>query len=157
LAEIPQVRWLYRTTWSNYSDIDQEIFENCIQDDIYQFGGNATFEYLLNGSTFMDVELNPLTHEDEQSGCTSPPPPWDESEIYTYSIDENNSNLIVNGLGAYIGLSHVANGNNEIESPSEAPDSITYNYTRITDDQILLELDAFNAHYRFTLERVLGN
>ena len=140
--------------WRGYN---QSVFDTCVADDIYRFGINGTFEYLLNGSTFMDVELNPLTHEEEASGCTSPPPPWNESDVYTFSTDENNKLLTVIGIGAYIGLSNVANNTDDIENAADAPESITYNYTKISDNQIILEIDAWNAPYRYTLVRVPSN
>ena len=156
LAEIPQEKNVFGTSWYGHEGgLDQEIFENCVHDDIYRFGNDATFQYLINGSTFMDSGINPLYWSTNEY-CVAPLAPWDESEIYTYSIDKNNSNLTVHGLGAYIGLADIVNGG-RIESPSEAPDSITYSYSIISEDQILLELDAFGTHYRFTLERVLGN
>jgi hypothetical protein len=156
LAEIPQQKNVFETSWYGHEyGLDQEIFENCVHDDIYRFGNDATFQYLINGSTFMDSRINPLYWSTNEY-CVAPLAPWDESEIYTYSIDKNNSNLTVHGLGAYIGLADIVNGGS-IESPSEAPDSITYSYSIISEDQILLELDAFGTHYRFTLERVLGN
>ena len=156
LAEIPQEKDVFGTSWYGHENgLDQEIFENCVHDDIYRFGNDATFQYLINGSTFMDSRINPLYWSTNEY-CVAPLAPWDESEIYTYSIDKNNSNLTVHGLGAYIGLADIVNGGS-IESPSEAPDSITYSYSIISEDQILLELDAFSAHYRFTLERVPRN
>jgi len=155
LAEIPQQKNVFETTWADPLEMNQEIFENCVHDDIYRFGNDATFQYLINGSTFMDSGINPLFWITNEY-CVAPLAPWDESEIYTYSINKNNSNLTVHGLGAYIGLAHIVNGGS-IESPSEAPDSITYSYSIISEDQILLELDIYGTHYRFTLERVLGN
>ncbi|MGB1382907.1 MAG: leucine-rich repeat protein [Porticoccaceae bacterium] len=156
LAEIPQQKNVFETSWYGHEyGLDQEIFENCVHDDIYRFGNDATFQYLINGSTFMDSRINPLYWSTNEY-CVAPLAPWDESEIYTYSIDKNNSNLTVHGLGAYIGLADIVNGGS-IESPSEAPDSISYSYSIISEDQILLELDAFSAHYRFTLERVPRN
>ena len=162
LASVPDVReynWEgVLTDWNTYPwDFTQAIFENCVQDDIYRFGSNGTFEYLINGSTYLDYEINPLYDESDEGFCAAPFAPWNEDEIYTYSVDENDGELTVNGFGAFIVLAHVANGTSDIETPAEAPESITYQYSKISEEQILVEIDAFDKFYRFTLERVPSN
>jgi hypothetical protein len=162
LASVPDVReynWEgVLTDWNTYPwDFTQAIFENCVKDDIYRFGSNGTFEYLINGSTYLDYEINPLYDDSDEGFCAAPFAPWNEDEIYTYSVDENDGELTVNGFGAFIVLAHVANGTNDIESPAEAPESITYQYSKISEEQILVEIDAFDKFYRFTLERVPSN
>jgi hypothetical protein len=146
--------------WNFYgSAYSQAKFDNCVADDIYRFGENGTFEYLINGSTYIDDELNPLYDWNDftSSSCVSPLAPWNEDQIYTYSIDQNNSLLTVNGYGAYIALAHVANGTDDIENAADAPESISYDFTRLSDTEVLLEIDAYDDFYRFTLERVLDN
>ena len=160
LAAIPQKKEVGQTTtWGDLWSYTQSVFESCVADDIYRFGEDGTFEYLINGSTYMSSELNPLYEWNNEgpSSCASPLAPWNESDIYTYSFDENNSLLTVIGRGAYIALAHVANGTDDLETAADAPESISYDYTKISDTEILLEIDAFDDLYRYTLERVLGN
>jgi hypothetical protein len=162
LASIPEERdyelgvlgeWSTLSGWDGYT---QSIFDTCVADDIYRFGDNGTFEYLISGSTYMHDEINPLwNYDNPNSYCTEPFAPWNESEIYTYNIDENNSLLTVIGRGAYIALAHVANGTNDIYMAALAPESISYNFNKISESQIILELDAFGEFYRFTLEKVV--
>jgi hypothetical protein len=163
LASIPEERdyelgvlgeWSTLSVWGGYT---QSIFDTCVADDIYRFGDNGTFEYLISGSTYMHDEINPLwNYDNPNSYCTEPFAPWNESEIYTYNIDENNSLLTVIGRGAYIALAHVANGTNDIENAADAPESITYDFTKLSDTEVLLEIDAYDDLYRFTLEKVVN-
>jgi hypothetical protein len=145
--------------WNFYgSAYSQAEFDVCVADDIYRFGENGTFEYLINGFTYMDEELNPLYYwnDSTSSSCVIPLAPWNEDQIYTYSIDQNNSLLTVNGYGAYIALAHVANGTDDLETAADAPESITYDFTKLSDTEVLLEIDAYTDFYRFTLEKVVN-
>ena len=148
------------TDWGNLPDwrgLNQSVFETCMADDIYRFGDYGAFEYLLNGSTFIDFELNPLgIYGDDLSNCISPFAPWNENEVYTYSIDENNSLLTLIGRGAFIALAHVANGTDDIENAAEAPESVSYDFTKLSETEVLLEIDAYDDFYRFTLEKVVN-
>jgi hypothetical protein len=162
LASIPEQRYYefgVLGEWTSYREgygYTQSIFDSCVADDIYRFGENGTFEYLINGSTYMHDELNPLwDYDNPDAYCAATLAPWDESEIYTYSFDENNSLFTVIGRGAYIALAHVANGTDDIENAAEAPESITYDFTKLSDTEVLLEIDAYDDLYRFTLEKVV--
>ena len=137
--------------------LDSNVYDMCVVDDIYTFGSNGTFNYSWNGSTYIHPDQNPMFSWADSNYCSPRIDPWDDASSYSFTVDENLGSLTVEGLGAYIALSHVANGNNEVDTPAEAPDSITYSYTKLSEDQILFELDAYTEHFRFTLERVLGN
>jgi hypothetical protein len=157
LEKIPEIKENYPydglSNWGplpNWRGFDQTVFDTCVADDIYRFGINGSFEYLLNGSTFMDYELNPS----DSDACLSPPAPWNENDVYSFSIDEDSNLLTVIGTGAYVGLSNVANGIDDIEGPNDAPESIDYIYTIISNNQVILEIDAWQQTYRFTLEKV---
>ena len=139
------------------SGLDSNVYDMCVVDDIYTFGSNGTFNYSWNGSTYIHPDQNPMFSWADRNYCAPRIDPWDDASSYSYTVDENNGELTVIGLGAYIALSHVANGNNEVDTPAVAPDSITYSFTKLSEDQILIELDAYHEFYRFTLERVLGN
>ncbi|MAW24218.1 MAG: hypothetical protein CBC07_006040 [Cellvibrionales bacterium TMED47] len=161
LASVPEKRELNYNgigEWTNdeYYGMNLETFNECVADDIYRFGNSGSFEYIINGSTYIHPDQNPF-YSGGANYCESPLSPWNEDEVYSYTVDENNGELTVIGFGAYIALSQVADGNDEVDTPAEAPDSIPYSFTKLSEDQILFELDAYTAHFRFTLERVLGN
>ena len=139
------------------SGLDSNVYDMCVVDDIYTFGSNGTFNYSWNGSTYIHPDQNPMFSWADSNYCAPRIDPWDDASSYSYNVDENNGELTVIGLGAYIALSHVANGNNEVDTPAEAPDSITYSFTKLSEDQILIELDAYHEFYRFALERVPSN
>jgi hypothetical protein len=148
------------TNWGNlpsWRGLTQTVFETCMADDIYRFDDYGAFEYLFNGSTFIDFELNPMGNYDYNlSNCVSPFAPWNENEVYTYSIDENNSLLTVIGRGAFIALAHVANGTDDIENAADAPQSVSYDFTKLSETEVLLEIDAYDDLYRFTLQKVVN-
>ena len=161
LASLPEKRelnWDGIGEWGidEFYGMNLTTFEDCVADDIYRFGNSGTFEYIINGSTYIHPDQNPFFSSGSDY-CGSPLSPWSEDEVYSYTVDENKGEVKVIGFGAYLVLSHVADGNDEVDTPAEAPDSITYSYTKLSEDQILFELDAYTAHFRFTLERVLGN
>ena len=161
LASLPEKRelnWDGIGEWGSdeFYGMNLTTFEDCVADDIYRFGNSGTFEYIINGSTYIHPDQNPFFSSGSDY-CDSPLSPWSEDEVYSYTVDENKGEVKVIGFGAYLVLSHVADGNDEVDTPAEAPDSITYSYTKLSEDQILFELDAYTAHFRFTLERVLGN
>ncbi|CAI8360914.1 MAG: Uncharacterised protein [Cellvibrionales bacterium UBA7375] len=139
------------------SGLDSNVYDMCVVDDIYTFGSNGTFNYSWNGSTYIHPDQNPMFSSADSNYCAPRIDPWDDASSYSYNVDENNGELTVIGLGAYIALSHVANGNNEVDTPAEAPNSITYSFTKLSEDQILIELNAYHEFYRFTLERVPSN
>jgi hypothetical protein len=145
--------------WNFYGSAYSQVeFDSCVADDIYRFGETGTFEYLINGSTYINEELNPLYDWNDytSSSCVSPLAPWNEGQIYTYGIDESNSLLTVYGYGAYIALAHVANGTDDLENAADAPESITYDFTKLSDTEVQLEIDAYDDFYRFTLERIVN-
>jgi hypothetical protein len=161
LASLPEKRelnWDGIGEWGSdeFYGMNVTTFEDCVADDIYRFGNSGTFEYIINGSTYIHPDQNPF-FSSGANYCDSPLFPWNEEEVYSYTVDEDKSEVVVVGFGAYLVLSHVADGNDEVDTPAEAPNSITYSFTKLNEDQILFELDAYTAHFRFTLERVLGN
>jgi hypothetical protein len=139
------------------------VHNDCVDDDIYSFDSNGSFNYSWNGTTYVPRDQNPeisfssTPFSESDVVCDTPRAPWDDNETYSYIVDEDAGEIMLNGFGAFIAISHRANGNDEIDVPAEAPDSITYTYTKLTDDQVMLELDAYTEYWRFTLERVLGN
>jgi hypothetical protein len=144
--------------WDDYPwEFTQTIFDSCVADDIYRFGETGTFELLFNGSTFIDSELNPLydSNDETSSSCVSPTALWTENQTHTYSIWLDNNRLTVHGDGAYIALAHVANGPDDPMNAAFPGQSISYDYTKISDTEVLLEIGAYDDFYRFTLEKVV--
>ena len=145
--------WDYSTNepFINYS---HATFNHCMFDDIYSFDGHGNFSY-FHGEESYDAGL--AIYDDRQDNCAVLPYPWNGTNDFTYNLNEQTSTLTVIGHGAYIALPNVINGYSEVGQPHEAPSEITYTYTKLNSDEILLFIDAYSRDYRFNLKRVLGN
>ncbi|CAI8321682.1 MAG: Uncharacterised protein [Cellvibrionales bacterium UBA7375] len=124
-----------------------------MMDDIYSFDQNGEFSYDQFGETYNHYGQSVY----DISGCQPPSAPWDGAGSYSYNFNEQTAKLTVIGKGAYIGLSYIANGIYRIDEAYFAPDEVTYDFTKINNDEIILEIDAHTSIHRFTMERVLGN
>ena len=74
-------------------------------------------------------------------GCNTPVAPHDgtTNAPFTYTYNSTSGELIVNGIGAHLGLAKVINGA-EISSPANAAASITY-LTTFSNNNNTLTLD----------------
>lgn len=100
-------------------DADCVTLRDCYFDDTYVFGSDGSFTNNLGSESWI---------EGWQGGgdsCGPPVAPHDGSIPATYTYDETAGTVVLNGIGAYIGL---PKANNQGELPSVAvPNSITYN------------------------------
>ncbi len=91
----------------------------CYYDDTYVFGTDGSFQNVLGAETWI---------EDWQGGtnsCGAPVYPHDGSIPATFTWNDTESTLTLNGTGSYLGIPKAYNGG-ELTSPDEAPESITY-------------------------------
>lgn len=102
-------------------DADCVGLRACYFDDEYVFGSDGTFANNFGAETWT---------EGWQGGgdsCGAPIAPHDGSNPATYTYDEANGTVTINGTGSFLGL---AKANNQGELPNVAvPSSITYNIT----------------------------
>jgi len=139
--------------WNHTSGTGDHKF-NCMADDVYKFDQNGTFSYIHGEGTYAREGITSFYND---AGCSVIRSPWDGSFDMHFVVNEDESTIKVVGKGAYIGLPHVANGINEIPEPYFAPDEVIYNYTKISDDEIQLDILGGYFGYRFRLQRVLEN
>ena len=106
----------------------------CILDDQYIFHSDGTFEFNSNGTLWIDLVANGgwETNGIDEEACfdESDAGVWgDNSEReafanggnYTYDYDPGANSLVINGLGAYIGLCNkTADGDNNIPLSTKA-------------------------------------
>ena len=106
----------------------------CYYDDLYIFGGDGTFTNDLGAQSWI---------EGWQGGgdtCGTPVAPHNGSNPATYTLNQGNGTITVNGVGAYIGL---AKANNQGELPNvSVPSSITYNYAVIDPNTIRVYIES---------------
>ena len=121
-------------------------------DDEYQFEPSGTFQnyFGVNGTTQI---------ENWQAGFDGeglPQPPHDNStQNKVWSVDSNNNQIILTGVGAYIGLPKVVNGG-ELTAPSQAPLSIIYDIVSFSNSTLTLSIETNQGEY-WTYELIKDN
>lgn len=91
----------------------------CYYDDTYVFGTDGSFMNVLGAETWVEG------WQGGSDACAAPVAPHDGSNAATFTWNEAESTVTLNGLGAYLGIPKAVNGA-ELASPDEAPDSVTY-------------------------------
>jgi len=121
----------------------------CYFDDEYVFGVDGTFSNVLQNETWVEG------WQGGPDACATPVAPHDGTADATYTYDPDQSQITLNGTGAYIGLPKVFNGG-ELAAPADAPESITYD-VELTDDNNRMVVTIFisdTVFWRYFLERV---
>ena len=133
--------------WNSMDHIDARA---CWLDDEYDLDGDGAFGYWLGEETW----LEPWQGMDPE-GCGAPVAPHDGMGQYSWSIDESGDfpQLILSGVGAYLGLPKVANGG-DINDNNAVPDTRKYNILGATENLLLVSIETSGAHWTWTLERV---
>lgn len=116
----------------------------CFFDDQYVFSANGTFQNVQGTETWVEG------WQGGTDSCGTPVAPHNGSNAATYS--STASTLTLSGVGAYIGLAKAINGS-EINSPSLAPSSITYQIGSLTSTSLALDINVGGAWWRFTLAK----
>ena len=119
----------------------------CLYDDIYRFGADGSFSNVQDGSTWMEG------WQGVDEGCGAPIAPHDGSNAATYTHDEDASTITLDGLGAYLGIAKAVNGE-ELASPANAPASIVYTVSAMTETTMTLDINSGAGWWRFKLVKV---
>jgi len=105
----------------------------CFYDDTYVFGADGSFSNVLGSESWI---------EDWQGGgnaCGTPVVPHDGSAVATYSYNEGDGTVTLNGVGSYLGIPKAFN-EGELTSPDDAPESITY-LIELSENNTIMTLD----------------
>ena len=135
------------TSWwsSGEADVDNR---GCLFDDIYRFGADGSFANVMGDQSWVETWQGAAA-----DGCGALVAPHDGSNAATYSYNDSDYTITVDGLGAHIGLAKVYNGG-ELSSPADAVSSIIYTVSAMTDDSMTLDIEiAGGGHWRFMLVR----
>jgi beta-glucanase (GH16 family) len=133
--------------WSSTDEVNNSGPYNrpCWFDDVYEFTAGGAFLNEHGEETFL---------EDWQGAnfeCGVPVAPHDGSVSATYVLDESAQTIELIGRGAYIGLPKAVNGA-ELKSPTNAPESVTYQIDVLEEDQLAIYVQAGgNVHWTFRL------
>ncbi len=120
----------------------------CFFDDLYKFNADGTFQNIQGTQTWVEG------WQGGSDSCDAPVAPHNGSNAATYTSDA--SSVTLNGVGAYLGLSKVTNGA-EINSPSAAPASITYQISSLTSTTLTVDISIGSGWWRFVLAKQVEN
>ena len=139
---------LGNTEWWQSSEWERP----CWYDDRYVFDDDGTFSVQFDGSTFIESWQN-----DASSGSCQPPVfPHDETGSWSYQLSETLDGLLLEGLGAFIGLPKVMNGY-ELSSPDQAPSSVEYIVDSISSEHLVLLIESEpGIFWAFRLKKTEG-
>ena len=127
------------TGWWSSSEGDVET-RACLFDDIYAFNADGSFENILQDATWLEG------WQGVAEGCGTPVAPHDGTATATWS--EDGSSVTLDGTGAFLGLAKVHN-NGELSDPADAPASITYEITSLSEDAMTLDINYSFGWWRF--------
>ena len=127
------------TGWWSNSEADVQT-RACLFDDIYAFNADGSFQNILQDATWLEG------WQGVAEGCGTPVAPHDGTATATWT--EDGSTVTLDGTGAFMGLAKVHN-NGELSDPADAPASITYEITSLTDDAMTLDINFGPGWWRF--------
>ena len=135
-------------SWWN-TDIDGVVEARaCWFDDVYEFGADGSFKNDQGSETWLETWQGAAAES-----CGAPVAPHDGSARAIFAYDDVASTLTLIGKGAYVGLPKAINGA-ELNVPSNAPESITYDVLSLDGDDMTVTIDVANGWWTFSLERV---
>lgn len=106
----------------------------CVLDDSYTFNRDGSFDFNSNGTLFVDAVANggwivngedtEICRDESEAGVWGDNPDREafaNGGDYTFTYDNNNNTLTLDGLGAYIGLANkTADGDNNVPIQSKS-------------------------------------
>lgn len=141
----------------NWFELTVEDMQNrrpCTVDDRFILRPDGSFS-VDHG---MEVWLEPWINPANTHGCAEPVAPFDNnSDGYKWYLENDDNTLVLEGIGAYIGLPKVANGF-EISSLTEAQSSISYEIIEKSDKTMTLMVDRGpdRGSWQFKLRKYTG-
>jgi len=138
------------TQWWN-TDMDPNTVDvrACWFDDIYHIGDDGSFQNYLGAETWLETWQGVV-----EDRCGVPVAPHDGSATGAWTYDDVNSTLMLDGRGSFLGLPKAVNGQ-QLQSPDNAPDAITYQILELEGDTMTVTLETDpGVWWTFKLERV---
>jgi len=108
----------------------------CLFDDVYEFKADMSFNNIMGAATWQEGTWESIDAE----GCGAPLAPFDGTAVASWSHNTEDNTVTINGMGAFLGISKVANGV-ELTTLASATESITYSGVTISDDKDYLTLN----------------
>ena len=107
----------------------------CLFDDVYEFKADMSFHNIMGDETWQEGSWESIAEE----GCGAPLAPFDGTATATWAHNSAEGTVEINGMGAFLGLSKVANGT-ELTVLANAKESITYSGVVFSDDKDYMTL-----------------
>jgi hypothetical protein len=136
------------STWW-FNELSHVSKRSCFFDDIFRFNSDGSFENVMDGLTWLEDWQNPAG----DNYCGIPQAPHNGSTSGQWTINSQATSLTISGVGAHIGLPKVINGS-EIDDPNNAPSSITYTISQLTESQMTLDINVGFGWWGFELIKV---
>jgi hypothetical protein len=131
--------------WS--TDIDGVVEARaCLFDDVFEFGADGLFTNDQGADTWLEP------WQGVAEGCGAPIAPHDGSARAIFEYDDATSILKLHGKGAHLGVSKAVNGE-ELTSPANTPDSVTYDVLALDGDNMTVTVDSGTGWWTFNLVR----
>ena len=132
-----------------FNELSHVSKRSCFFDDIFRFNNDGSFENVMDGLTWLEDWQNPAG----DSYCGTPQAPYNGSTAGQWTINSQASSLTISGVGAHIGLPKVINGS-EIDNTNNAPSSVTYTISELTESQMTLDISVGFGWWGFELIKV---
>jgi hypothetical protein len=135
------------TSWFSIADTGPDGPRACWFDDIYHFSDDTSFQNFQGGESWVE----PWQGAAEEA-CGTPVAPHDGSTAGTWNYDESAGDLMLDGLGLFLGLPKVVNGA-ELATPADTPESVTYKVFELIGGSLTVRIDvgAGDAWWEFRL------
>ena len=149
VAETMEIMEAGGTWWKN--GLGDLLTRACIFDDIYEFKDDMSFHNIVGDETWQEGGWDAVDVE----GCGTALAPFDGSGSATWAHNTEDGTVTLNGTGAFLGISRVANGV-EMKDVAEAPESVTYSAVTISDDKdyFTVQINMGPGFWRFKFARV---
>ena len=134
--------------WQNNSD--DVVTRSSLFDDRIVFNSDGSFQNIMGSETWLETWQGV-----NADGPGTPVYPHDGSVSATWSINGDNTEIRLNGLGAHVGLPRATNNGELSIAGVTVPDSRTYLVTFNEDNtEVIFNINFRAGWWTFTYERV---
>lgn len=107
----------------------------------------------MGNETWVDTWQDDVYELPYGNSNRAPVAPHDGSIPASWSYDSDTGKITLTGKGAHVGSPKVIN-NAELSNPDDAPDSITYDVTETSADEVIFDINAGVEWWRFIYVKV---
>jgi hypothetical protein len=105
----------------------------CLFDDVYEFKADMSFNNIMGEATWQEGSWDSI----EVEGCGPALAPFDGTATATWAHNAADGTVEISGMGAFLGISKVANGA-ELTNLASAKESILYSGVTFSEDKLTM-------------------